>query len=70
MKTNVGNTDRLIRIVIAAILAGLYLAEVVSGTLATIFLIVAIVLLVTSLFRFCGAYKLFGVNTCKNKPDN
>ncbi|WP_114437428.1 DUF2892 domain-containing protein [Marinilabilia salmonicolor] len=70
MKANVGNTDRLIRIVIAAILAGLYLAEVVSGTLGTIFLIVAIVLLVTSLFRFCGAYTLFGVNTCKNKPDN
>ncbi|WP_010664790.1 YgaP family membrane protein [Marinilabilia salmonicolor] len=69
MKANVGNIDRLIRIVLAAILAGLYLAEVVSGILGTVFLIVAIVLLVTSLFRFCGAYALFGVNTCKNKPE-
>lgn len=69
MKANVGNTDRLIRIVIAAILAGLYMAGVVSGTLGTVVLVVAIVLLFTSLFRFCGAYTLFGINTCKNKTE-
>ncbi len=69
MKANVGSTDRLVRIVIAAILAGLYLAEVVSGTLGTIFLVVSIILLLTSLFRFCGAYSLFGINTCRNKPE-
>jgi mannose/fructose/N-acetylgalactosamine-specific phosphotransferase system component IID len=67
MKTNVGNKDRVVRIVIAAILAVLSLSGAVSGTLETLFLIVAVILLVTSLFRFCGAYALFGMNTCRNE---
>ena len=67
MKTNVGNMDRVVRIVIAAVLAFLYLSETVTGTLGTVLLVVAIILLLTALFRFCGAYTLFGVNTCRNK---
>ncbi|WP_291856792.1 DUF2892 domain-containing protein [Marinilabilia sp.] len=70
MKANVGNKDRLVRIAIAAVLAILYLSGAVSGTTGTIFLVVAIILLLTSLFRFCGAYALFGVNTCRQKPEN
>jgi len=69
MKANVGNTDRIVRIVIAAVLAFLYLSDMVTGTLGTIFLIVAVILLLTALFRFCGAYALFGTNTCRNKSE-
>jgi hypothetical protein len=69
MKTNVGNTDRVVRIVIAAVLAILYLSGAVTGTLGTIFLVAAIVLLLTAFLRFCGAYALFGMNTCRNETE-
>lgn len=69
MKRNVGILDRVVRIIIAAILAILYFTEVVTGTLGIIFLIVAAIFLITGAFRFCGAYALFGVNTCRNKTE-
>lgn len=68
MKKNVGVIDRVVRVIIAAVLAILYFAEVVTGTLGIIFLVVAAISLITAAFRFCGAYALFGVNTCRNKP--
>jgi hypothetical protein len=33
MKTNMGNTDKIVRTVIAALFAVLYFTDVVSGTL-------------------------------------
>jgi hypothetical protein len=69
MKKNIGPMDRVIRIVIAAILAILYFTGVVTGTVGTIFLILAVILLITSAIRFCGAYPLLGINTCKKKPE-
>ncbi|MGQ1889338.1 YgaP family membrane protein [Thermophagus sp. OGC60D27] len=65
MNKNVGTTDRVIRIVIAAVLAILYFTGSVTGTLGTIFLIVAAILLLTAAFRLCGLYALFGVTTCR-----
>jgi hypothetical protein len=67
MKTNIGTTDRIIRVIIAAILAILYFTNVVTGTLGIVFLVGAIVLLLTTLTGFCGLYKPFGINTCKVK---
>lgn len=66
MNKNVGTTDRVIRIVIAAILAVLYFSGIITGILGAIFLIVAAILLITAAFRMCGLYALFGINTCKN----
>lgn len=65
MTTNVGSTDRIIRIglaAVAALIAVLTGAGTVSGILL---LVVAGVLLVTALVGFCPLYRLFGVNTCK-----
>ncbi|SFD98003.1 YgaP family membrane protein [Thermophagus xiamenensis] len=67
MNRNVGTTDRVIRIVIAAVLAVLYFSGAVTGTLGTIVLIVAAISLITGIFRVCGLYALFGVNTCRTK---
>ena len=67
MKTNIGTTDRIIRVIIAAILAILYFTNVVTGTWGIVFLVGAIVLLLTTLTGFCGLYKPFGINTCKVK---
>lgn len=65
MKANIGTTDRIIRFALAAVFAILYFTGVVSGTLGYIFLIGAVAMLFTGIFRFCGLYSLFGINTCK-----
>lgn len=59
-----GTADRIIRVIIAAILVALYLMEIVTGTLGIALLIVAGVFLVTSITSFCGLYTLFGIRTC------
>ena len=65
MKKNMGTTDKLIRVVIAAVVGVLYYLNYISGTLAYILMGVAIILLVTSLVNFCPLYRLIGKSTCK-----
>lgn len=64
MKSNVGTTDKLIRIILALVLGTLFLTNTVSDTLGIVFLIFAIVLIATSFISFCPLYTLLGVNTC------
>jgi hypothetical protein len=65
MDTNVGNTDRIIRIVVGIVL--LSLLFLLEGGARWIGLI-GLVPLATGLVRWCPAYKLFGMNTCGSKP--
>lgn len=67
MKKNMGNTDRLIRLVIAAIVVLLYFTNVISGTVAIVLGVVAAIFLLTSLVNFCPLYAPFGISTCKVK---
>jgi hypothetical protein len=67
MKANVGNTDKLIRIIMAIVLGTLYLTNTVSGVLGIVVIVFAIILVATSLISFCPIYPLFGINTCPNK---
>jgi len=67
MKKNVGAVDKIIRIVLAAVLVILYLANVVSGTLGIVFIVVALVLLLTAFMNFCALYTLLGISTCKKE---
>ncbi len=62
-----GTADRLIRVVIALIVVGLWYFGVISGTLAIILLVLAAVFVLTSVVSFCPLYTLFGMNTCKRK---
>lgn len=64
MTANMGRTDRTIRLAAAAVLAALALF-VVEGALAWVLGVVAVVLTVTSLVRWCPAYLPFGINTCR-----
>ncbi len=64
MKKNMGTTDKVIRILVAAIIAGLYFTNVITGTLAIVLMVVAAIFLVTSLLNFCPLYAIFGMNTC------
>ncbi len=67
MKINMGTTDRIIRLVAAAIILGLYFMEVLTGTLAIIALIVAVIFALTSVVKFCPLYTLLGMNTCSRE---
>ncbi len=67
MKKNMGNTDKIVRVLIAVIIALLYIFNVIGGTAAYILMAVAIVLLITSFINFCPLYTLLGVNTCEVK---
>ena len=59
-----GTADRIIRIIIAAIVGVLYFKEIISGTLGIILLVVAGIFVLTSFISFCPLYAPFGIKTC------
>jgi hypothetical protein len=65
MKANMGTTDKVLRVAVAALIAGLYLGNVISGTMAIVGLVLAGIFLLTSTIGFCPLYSVFGWNTCK-----
>jgi len=65
MKKNMGNVDRVIRILVAVVVLILYFTHVITGTLAVILLILAGIFVVTSFIGFCPLYVLLGFNTVK-----
>jgi len=67
MKKNMGSTDKIIRVVIAAVFAILYFTGTISGTLGIVALVLAGVFVLTSLVSFCPLYAPFGLSTCKSK---
>ena len=69
MKKNMGSTDKIIRVLLAAIFAFLYFGNVVTGTVGIVLLVLAAVFLLTSMVSFCPLYTLVGANTCPVKKD-
>ncbi len=67
MKTNIGTTDRVIRIILALIIAGLYFTETFIDTTGIILLVIAGVFVLTGLVSFFPLYPLVGLNTCSRK---
>lgn len=65
MKKNVGNADRIIRIIIAALLVVLYAIGTVTGTVGIILLVLAGILLITSIANICPIWWILGINTRK-----
>lgn len=61
MTVNVGNIDRIIRI-----LAGLALI-IWALTGGPVWAWIGLVLLATGLFKFCLVYRLLGINSCGTK---
>ncbi len=60
MTKNIGDIDRIIRIVLGLVIIGLGF-----GFQSWLGLI-GIIPLATGIIGFCGLYKLLGVNSCKN----
>jgi uncharacterized membrane protein YtjA (UPF0391 family) len=65
LNKNMGTLDRIIRLVIAAVIAVLYFTGNLSGLAAIILGILAVVFVVTSLVSFCPLYLPFGLSTRK-----
>ena len=67
MKQNMGSTDRIIRVVLAVVVAVLYFTNLISGTAAIILGILAIIFLLTSVVGFCPLYAPFKFSTMGKK---
>ena len=67
MKTNMGSADRVLRILVAIVIIGLYFTDVISGTLAIIGLVLAGIFILTSFLSFCPLYFPFGISTKKKE---
>lgn len=65
MKKNMGNADRIIRVILAAIIAILFLTQTITGTVGMVLVMVAAILLLTGFISFCPLYAIFGVKTSK-----
>jgi hypothetical protein len=70
MKKNMGTADRIIRVIIAAVVVTLFFTNVITGTLGIILLVLAGVFVVTSFVSFCPLYTIFGMNTCPANKRN
>ena len=53
MKKNMGKTDRVLRILLAVVIAVLYFTDSISGTAAIILLIFAGIFILTRFVGFC-----------------
>jgi uncharacterized membrane protein len=65
MKKNMGIFDRVLRIILAIVVAILIYMETLTGTAAIVLGVIAGVFLLTSIFGICGLYSVVGINTCK-----
>lgn len=59
MQANVGGIDRVIRIVAGIVILGLGLGY------KSLWGLLGFVPLLTGIFRFCPAYTLFGISSCR-----
>ena len=67
MKKNMGNMDKVIRVLIALVIGVLVFAEVLRGTLAIVLLALAGIFVLTSVIGTCSLYLPFGASTCKKE---
>lgn len=67
MFRNIGKLDRILRLLLTAVIGILYFGHVITGTLGIVLMAVAGLLLLTSLFRNCPLYLPCGIRTDRKK---
>lgn len=67
MKQNMGNIDRIIRMLVAVVVSVLYFMDILTGTLGIVLMAFAGIFILTSLISFCPLYTLFGFSSCPVK---
>lgn len=74
LKKNVGGIDRNLRIIVGAVLVGIYLLARfgvldATGWMGSPFLLIGIIPLFTGLLSSCPLYSIIGLKTCKSCDD-
>jgi len=67
MKKNVGNIDRVVRLLLAAVFIALFALGKVEGTLGIVLVALGGVFALTAFVGFCPLYTLFRLSTCPVK---
>jgi uncharacterized membrane protein required for colicin V production len=67
MKKNMGMADKIIRVIIAAVIGFLYYNGTLTGTIGIVAIVLAVVFALTSLVSFCPLYLPIGLNTRSKK---
>ena len=67
MKKNMGTIDKVVRALIALVIAVLFVTKVITGVLGIVLLAIAVIFVLTSAISFCPLYLPFGINTGKKK---
>ncbi|MDP1764697.1 MAG: DUF2892 domain-containing protein [Sediminibacterium sp.] len=62
-----GTADRIIRLIVAAVFAILFFTDTTSGILGLVLVVLGVVFVLTSFFRFFPLYLPFGKSTNKKK---
>jgi len=65
MPKNMGIIDRVIRVILAVVVAVLFFTNLISGTAAIILGILSIIFVITSLIGFCPLYVPLKISTNK-----
>lgn len=65
MRSNLNTTDRIVRLVLAAIVAILYFRGTIAGTLGIVLLVAAGIIGLTAIVNFCPIYQILGISTRK-----
>ena len=63
MKKNVGNIDRIVRIIAGLVVAFFVLNGTISGAIGTTLAIVAVLLIGTGVISFCPLYGMLGLSS-------
>lgn len=68
MKKNLGITERIIRVLIAIVIAACFFTHIITGLVGVILLILAGIFVLTSFISFCPIWAVLGIHT--NKKNN
>jgi len=63
MTQNMGGADRAVRTLVAVVIGVLWFQGILTGTLAAVLGVLAVVLLLTSFIGWCPLYVPFGIST-------
>lgn len=65
MQKNLGQPDRIIRIIIGIVAAVLFFTNTLTGTAGIVLLVVGLILAATAVINFCPIYRVLGIRTNK-----
>jgi hypothetical protein len=68
MKKTVGTADAVARVILAAVIAGLYFLGKISGGVAVAAGILAAILVLTAVTGYCPLFSMLGISTRKREP--